>query len=64
MTNASEIGWNEVAQFSPFKNESIDASYLEWVIPLTTIYANETEVVPHPTYTQAADNQSLALLDV
>lgn len=64
VSNPSQIGWNDVAQFSPFTNESAEASYLEWVIPLSNIYANNIEITPLPTYPDAADNKSLALLDV
>ncbi|KDQ59263.1 hypothetical protein JAAARDRAFT_657647 [Jaapia argillacea MUCL 33604] len=64
VTNTSRIVWNEVLAFSPFGTERNVSSYLQWVIPISDIYVNGTEVLPSPTYPFAASNMSLALLDV
>ncbi|KAF8808731.1 acid protease [Phlegmacium glaucopus] len=64
VTNVSQIGWNQVAQFPPFFAENNISSYLQWAIPLTGISVNSTQFTPLPTYTNSSQNHSLALFDV
>ncbi|OCH95384.1 acid protease [Obba rivulosa] len=64
VTNRSLIEWNEVVPFAPFGSESNTSSYLQWVIRLSGISVNGTELNPIPTYPDATSNTSLALLDV
>ncbi|KAI0077907.1 acid protease [Panus rudis PR-1116 ss-1] len=65
VTNASLIDWNEVVPFAPFGSESNTTSYLQWTIPLSTIFVGNTSIAPQPTYPNATSSSySLALLDV
>ena len=36
VTNVSQVGWNEVAEFPPFSEENNVSSYLQWAIVLTS----------------------------
>ncbi|KAL0954964.1 hypothetical protein HGRIS_003894 [Hohenbuehelia grisea] len=62
--NASNITWHPVVQFAPFADESRTASYLQWATPLTAFSVNESQLIPHPTYANITNNQSLALVDI
>ena len=80
VTNVSQVGWNEVAEFPPFGAENNVSSYLQWAIPLTkfsvstswyfymgllnAIKVNGTEFTPSPTFASSSLKQSLALFDV
>ncbi|KAI0690006.1 aspartic peptidase domain-containing protein [Cytidiella melzeri] len=64
VTNLSLIQWNEVVPFAPsIGSASNTSSYLQWVIPLSSIQVNGTALTPQPTYPNATSNTSLALLD-
>lgn len=78
--NASQIGWNKVAQFEPFGVENNVSSYLQWAIQISGfsvcssahVYifilnqsqVNGTQMAPVPTYPLQTKNISLALFDV
>ncbi|KZT07818.1 acid protease [Laetiporus sulphureus 93-53] len=65
VTNRSRIEWYEVVPFAPYNGTNgTAASYLQWVIELSNITVNGTNVTPQPTYSQSASNHSLALFDV
>ncbi|KAF8910641.1 aspartic peptidase domain-containing protein [Gymnopilus junonius] len=64
VSNASLIGWNKVAEFSPFGAESNVSSYLQWAIQLSAIAVNGTQLLPIPTYPSSGQTRSLALFDV
>ncbi|KAF9477924.1 acid protease [Pholiota conissans] len=63
VANISHIGWNKVAEFSPFAAESNVSSYLQWAIPITGISVNGSQLTPVPTYPNINRN-SLALFDI
>ncbi|KAJ7593038.1 acid protease [Mycena floridula] len=62
--NVSNIGWNEVVEFAPFKNESKVASYLQWAIPMTAFSVDDTQLTTSPTYPDLGGKTSLALFDI
>ncbi|KAH9481352.1 Aspartic protease [Psilocybe cubensis] len=64
VTNATNIGWNKVAQFPPFGAESNVSSYLQWAIPITGIAVNGTQFTPTSTYANIGLTRSLALFDI
>lgn len=64
VTNISQVGWNEVAQFPPLLAENNVSSYLEWAIPITGFSVNGTQFTPLPTYANSSQNHSLALFDI
>jgi hypothetical protein len=63
--NVSNIGWNEIVEFSPVGTESNVSSYLHWVTPLAAFSVNNgTKISPIPTYANITANSSLALFDI
>ncbi|PPR00887.1 hypothetical protein CVT24_000372, partial [Panaeolus cyanescens] len=64
VTNVTNIGWNKVAQFSPFLLETNASRYLQWAIPLSGFSVNGSQFTPSPTYASVGQTHSLALFDV
>jgi len=62
--NVSNIGWNQVASFSPYNTESNTSSYLQWAIAISGFAVNGTQLLASPTYPAATMNISLALFDI
>ncbi|KAJ7274400.1 aspartic peptidase domain-containing protein [Mycena haematopus] len=61
--NVSDIGWNQVVEFSPVGAGNV-SSYLHWVTPLSAFSVNGTKISPIPTYANVTGNSSLALFDI
>jgi len=64
VTNASEINWSNVVEFSPFSTESNTSSYLQWAIPISGFAVDGVRLNPQPTYPTITKNLSYALFDV
>ncbi|KAH8831916.1 acid protease [Flagelloscypha sp. PMI_526] len=62
--NLSQIVWNDVVEFPPTDADSRFASYLHWVLPLTSLSVTGTAVVPQKTFNNGSNEASLALFDI